>query len=186
MESGFTGNEAVYTIGHSTRTMDEFLEILKKFGIAAVADVRTVPGSRHNPAFSRAVLETRLREEGLSYIHFPGLGGLRKPLPRGSSGNDGWRNDSFRGFADYMQTNAFIDALNSFIAIALSETMVLMCAEALPWRCHRFLISDALFIRGIRVMHIISRTAVRPHELAGFAHVNGLSITYPAHGQREI
>ncbi len=182
MTAGAPDMPEVYTIGHSTRTIDEFIEILRAFKVATVVDVRTVPGSRHNPQFSHDALDASLRTRGFAYTHFPDLGGLRKPLSRDISKNNGWRNDSFRGFADYMQTPAFASALSELISLSSGTTPVLMCAEALPWRCHRSLIADALFIRNIPVVHLISRTSSRPHELTRFAVVRGLEITYPEGG----
>ena len=137
----------IYTIGHSTRPMDQFVRLLKAHGIQRVLDVRTIPRSRHNPQYSRERLSPALRRAGVRYRHLPGLGGLRKP--RRDSLNLGWRNTSFRGYADYMQSAAFQRSLARCIAIARRERVALMCAEAVPWRCHRSLIADALIARGI-------------------------------------
>ena len=167
----------VLTIGHSTRSLESFVALLKSAGATGVVDVRTVPRSRHNPKFNRDVLPATLATAQLAYIHIPGLGGLRRPVE--DSVNGGWRNASFRGFADYMQTEAFAVALDELVAMAASTTPALMCAEAVPWRCHRSLIADALTVRGIRVEHVMSATRRNPHALTPWARLEGLQITYP-------
>ena len=167
----------IYTIGHSTRTLDEFLGLLNRFQIELLVDVRTVPRSRHVPHFNADALASALRVRGISYLHLKNLGGLRKPTH--DSPNTGWRNLSFRGFADYMQTEEFTKGLHELLHLASEERVVLMCAEAVPWRCHRSLISDVLLVRGIEVQHIISEKSFRLHELAPFAVVDGDRITYP-------
>ncbi len=167
----------VYTIGHSTRTLDEFLAILAKFGILVVVDIRTVPRSRHNPQFNSDVLKSSLEENGIAYVHLKGLGGLRHPT--GENTNAAWRNDSFRGFADYMQTPEFRSALEELITIARERTTVIMCAEAVPWRCHRSLIGDALLVEGVEVEHIMSVEGSRPHKITPFAKVVDGKVTYP-------
>lgn len=138
----------VYTIGHSTRSLEEFIKILQVYSVMEVIDIRTVPQSRHNPQFNREKLPDALETAGLSYMHLPQLGGLRHPRP--DSQNTGWRNSSFRGFADYMQTNEFEIGIDKLIELAASKRIALMCAEALPWRCHRSLIADALVVRNIK------------------------------------
>lgn len=165
------------TIGHSTRSIEEFLALLDAHGIEQVADVRTVPRSGHNPQFGQIALSTSLRNSGLGYVHLPRLGGLRHS--RRDSVNLGWRNKSFRGYADYMQTPEFAQGLEELIEMARRESVVVMCAEAVPWRCHRSLIADALVVRGIRTEDILSATRRQVHTLTPFARVHGTAITYP-------
>ncbi len=167
----------VYTIGHSTRTIDEFIGLLKNYRINLVVDVRTVPRSRHNPQFNKETLPNTLKPEGIKYIHMPDIGGLRRP--KHNSINLAWKNSGFRGYADYMQTKEFTDNLLKIIALARENRLALMCAEALPWRCHRSLISDALVVRHVKVEHIISATSCLNHQLNDTAHVEGTKITYP-------
>ncbi|MHB1082439.1 MAG: DUF488 domain-containing protein [Prosthecobacter sp.] len=166
------------TIGHSTRTLEEFTGLLKAHGATCVVDVRTVPRSRHNPQFNKESLPLSLKQAGLGYVHMPGLGGLRHA--KGDSPNMGWRNASFRGYADYMQTPEFEQSLEELIELAKRESVVLMCAEAVPWRCHRSLIADALLVRGIRAEDIMSATRRQSHSLTPFAKVRGLRLSYPA------
>jgi hypothetical protein len=168
----------VMTIGHSTRTLAEFIGLLQAFGATRVVDVRTVPRSRHNPQFNKASLPKVLKKAGLGYVHMPGLGGLRHA--KLDSLNMGWRNASFRGYADYMQTPEFKKILDELVQLASQEQIVLMCAEAVPWRCHRSLIADALLVRGIRAEDIMSATRRQLHTLTPFAKVHGTTITYPA------
>ena len=165
------------TIGHSTHTLDEFIGLLQAHGATCVADVRTVPRSRHNPQFNRTSLPRSLKKAGLGYVHLPGLGGLRHA--KRDSLNVGWRNASFRGYADYMQTPEFEQSLDELVQLANREQIALMCAEAVPWRCHRSLIADALLIRGIRTEDIMSPTRRQVHTLTPFAKVRGTAITYP-------
>lgn len=167
----------ILTIGHSTRTLEFFIRMLEAHEVIKVVDIRTVPRSKRNPQFNKETLPDGLKAAGIGYVHMPGLGGLRHPRP--DSPNTGWRNDSFRGFADYMQTEEFEDNLNTLISLAGQERCALMCAEAVPWRCHRSLIADALVIKGIQVEHIMSLSRTRPHKLTPFASVEGLRITYP-------
>ncbi len=167
----------VLTIGHSTHALEHFIRMLKTHEVTLVVDIRTVPRSRHNPQFNKETLPDELRAAGIKYIHMPGLGGLRHPRP--DSPNTGWKNNSFRGFADYMQTEEFEDNLNTLINIAVQGRIALMCAEAVPWRCHRLLIADALVVRGIQVEHIMSLSRTQPHKLTPFASVKDLHITYP-------
>ena len=166
------------TIGHSTRTIEEFVALLQAHGVACVVDVRTVPRSRHNPQFNKASLPRSLKKAGVGYVHLPGLGGLRHA--KADSINVGWRNASFRGYADYMQTPEFGQSLEELIGLAKEEQVVLMCAEAVPWRCHRSMIADALVIRGIGAEDIMSLTRRQVHKLTPFAKVRGVKITYPA------
>lgn len=168
----------VLTIGHSTRTLKEFIGLLQAHGAVRVADVRTVPRSRHNPQFNRDSLPEELKKAGLGYVHLPGLGGLRHAKP--DSLNLGWRNASFRGYADYMQTPEFEESLEEMIQLAKQDRIALMCAEAVPWRCHRSLIADALLVRGICTEDIMSPTRRTIHTLTSFAKVWGTTITYPA------
>ncbi len=168
----------VLTIGHSTRTLAEFIHLLKAHGVSRVVDVRTVPRSRHNPQFNKTSLPRSLKKAGLGYVHLPGLGGLRHA--KRDSINVGWRNASFRGYADYMQTPEFEEGLGELIALADQDRLALMCAEAVPWRCHRSLIADALLVRGIRTEDIMSPTRRTVHKLTPFAKVRGTTITYPA------
>lgn len=168
----------IRTIGHSTRPIDEFLAMLTARGVTRLIDVRTVPKSRHNPQYSQDALERRLQDAGIRYEHVKGLGGLRHP--RKDSPNTGWRNESFRGYADYMQTVEFASALDVLIGAAAHEHVAIMCAEAVPWRCHRSLIADSLTVRGYPVEHIMSATKSNRHTMTCFAKVEGTSITYPA------
>ncbi len=168
----------VFTIGHSTRTAAEFIGLLQAHGIKQLIDIRTIPKSRHNPQFNGDALASSLRSAGIRYVHLKALGGLRHA--RKDSLNLGWYNASFRGFADYMQTPEFAAALNRAIKLAEQRPSALMCAEAVPWRCHRSLVADALLVRGVRVLHITSKAPPKPHSLTPFARVNGDSITYPA------
>src|SRR6266481_37845 len=151
----------IFTIGHSTRALDEFIALLKAHGVGQLVDVRTIPRSRHNPQFNRDTLPTVLRNNRIGYRHMKGLGGLRHP--RKDSPNTGWRNAGFRGFADYMQTTEFEMFLKKLMELAKKKQAVIMCAEAVPWRCHRSLIADALTVHGIRVEHITSRINRQPH-----------------------
>ncbi len=168
----------IFTFGHATRPIDEFIPLLEAHGVQPVVDVRKIPRSRHNPQFSRDQLSPALHRRKIHYRHMPGLGGLRRTRP--DSVNAGWRNASFRGFADYMQTPEFDDSLNGCIDLAKQERVVLMCAESVPWRCHRSLIADALLARGIGASEITSRIRARPHSLTPFARVDGMHVTYPA------
>ncbi len=152
--------------------------MLKAHGVETLVDVRTVPRSRHNPQFERTALVKSLPAAGIAYRHMPALGGLRHP--HGDSVNTGWRNASFRGYADYMQTPEFAAALDELIALGQQSRVAIMCAEAVPWRCHRSLIADALTVRGIPVEHIMSLTSRNPHKLTPFARVDGHQLTYPA------
>jgi uncharacterized protein (DUF488 family) len=167
----------IFTVGHSTRTLPQFLQLLKAYGVRRVADVRSIPRSRHTPQFNQASLARKLRSAGIAYIHLKKLGGRRHTTK--ASVNAAWRNASFRGFADYMQTKEFTDGIEQLLALARKRPTAIMCAEAVPWRCHRSLIGDALVIRGIRVEDLLSATNSRPHRLTPFAKHRGLHITYP-------
>lgn len=173
---------AIFTVGHSTRMIGEFVEILKESAIELVADVRTVPRSRHNPQFNSDALSEALQKENIRYEHMPALGGLRRA--RKDSVNSGWENASFRGFADYMQTEEFAAGLDRLIASAEKTPTVVLCAEAVPWRCHRSLIGDALLVRGFNVLDIMSKGNVREHAMTPFAETDGVRVTYPKAASR--
>jgi uncharacterized protein (DUF488 family) len=170
-------SSVLWTIGHSTRPIDEFLSLLQAHDIQLLADVRITPYSRRNPHFHSDTLAKSLAEAAISYQHMPKLGGRRKT--RQDSVNTGWRNDSFRGYADYMQTPNFQEALNDLMATGQKFPVAIMCAEAVPWRCHRTLISDALISRGWTVQHIISSTSLKTHTLTPFAKHEAGHLTYP-------
>ena len=165
------------TVGHSTRPIGEFIALLKAHGVNGVADVRTIPNSRHNPQFNGAELAKSLRKAGIEYFPMPALGGLRHARP--DSPNTGWRNASFRGFADYMQTPEFAAAVAELTVLGQQKQTAIMCAEAVPWRCHRSLIADALMARGVPAEDIIGPTRRTPHKLTPFARVEGTRVWYP-------
>jgi uncharacterized protein (DUF488 family) len=167
-----------WTVGHSTRPVSDFIALLQAHGVRQLVDVRTIPRSRHNPQFDQKQFQASLRHAGIHYLHMPSLGGLRRT--RRDSINTAWRNASFRGYADYMQTPEFDEALEELIRLANERPTAIMCAEAVPWRCHRSLIADALLIRGINAEEIVSQTSTRPHTLTTWARVKGKKITYPA------
>ena len=167
----------IWTVGHSTRPMDEFIDLLRADEIRLLVDVRTIPRSRHNPQFNATMLAESLKEAGCVYLHMPALGGLRKP--RKDSINTGWRNVSFRGYADYMQTVDFWSALEELILHGRQGPSAMMCAEAVPWHCHRSLIADALVSRGWDSLHIISPEKATPHILTSFAHFEEGKLIYP-------
>ncbi len=173
----FPARLRIFTIGHSTRTIEAFIEILQAYGVKRLVDVRTIPRSRHNPQFNRDTLPKLLRHAGIAYTHMKELGGLRHARP--DSPNMGWNNLSFRGFADYMQTPEFQTGLETLIQAAEHEQIAIMCAEAVPWRCHRSLIGDALTARGFPVEDIMSATRTQPHSLTSFAKIEGEQVTYP-------
>jgi uncharacterized protein (DUF488 family) len=167
----------IATIGHSNRPLEEFIALLRQNGIDCLLDIRTVPKSRHNPQFGQDALAAALEAAGIEYRYLPGLGGLRRPRP--DSPNGAWRNTSFRGYADYMQTQAFADNVDAVVQLGATRACALMCAEAVPWRCHRSLVADALLVRGVHVVDIIGPQPPKPHTLTPFAQVDGLHITYP-------
>lgn len=168
----------IYTIGHSTRTLDELVEALRSFGVRTLVDVRTVPRSRHVPQFNAESLRRTLPNRGIRYRHMKALGGLRRPRP--DSTNTAWRNTGFRGFADYMETPEFEEALGELRALAREAGPVaIMCAEAVPWRCHRSLVADALIGSGDEVVDIMGPRSGRPHALTPWAQVDGRRVTYP-------
>ncbi len=168
----------IFTIGHSTRPIDEFIEAVGAFEIRTVVDVRTIPKSGHNPQFNGDALKESLKEAHIGYLHMKGLGGLRHSTK--DSPNTAWRNASVRGVADYMQTEEFEECLGKLVLIGENKTTAIMCAEAVPWRCHRSLIADALLVRGIDVRHIMTSNTDREHRITPWAKVRGKRITYPA------
>ena len=167
----------IFTLGHSTLPIERFVAVLHAYAIARLADIRTIPRSRHNPQFSDTALAKSLKALHLDYVHMRALGGLRHA--RRDSPNTGWRNESFRGFADYMQTEEFENALAALIRMGREKRVAIMCAEAVPWRCHRSLVADALSVRGVPVIEILSEATYRMHTLTPFLRVEGLRITYP-------
>jgi uncharacterized protein (DUF488 family) len=171
--------ETIFTIGHSTRSIDEFIHLLRVHGVQAVVDVRTIARSRHNPQFAEPELAASLGEQNLRYQRLESLGGLRHSSAALASVNGAWRNASFRSYADYMQTAAFDAGVDELIALGEEEQAVIMCAEAVPWRCHRSLIGDALLVRGIEVLDIMNEKDARVHAMTRFARVDGLRVTYP-------
>lgn len=168
---------SIFTIGHSNRPLEEFVAILRAQGIQQVVDVRSIPRSRHNPQFNREVIARSLRNKRIGYRLMKDLGGFRHTVP--DSINTGWEKASFRGFADYMQTASFDAALEKLIAISAARTTAIMCAESVPWRCHRSLIADALAARGIRVGHIYSAASVKEHGMTSFCRVRKGRVFYP-------
>ena len=167
----------IFTVGHSTHPIEEFIGILKAHGIKKLIDVRTVPKSRHNPQFNADALAASVRASGITYRRMESLGGLRHTSK--DSPNGAWRNASFRGYADYMQTEEFAAAVEQLRERGRHSDAAIMCAEAVPWRCHRSLIGDALLVRNVRVLDIMSPTAAKPHTLTSFARVDGRRVWYP-------
>ena len=167
----------IYSIGHSTRAVDELLAMLRARGVVTLVDVRTIPRSRRNPQFVRESLAASLAEAAIRYRHMPGLGGLRRPGP--DSINTGWSHPAFRGYADYMGTAEFERNLELLIGEAGHGSLAFMCAEAVPWRCHRSLIADVLTVRGLAVEHILDVADTELHTLTRLARVEGTRITYP-------
>ena len=177
LRSGSSGALQILTIGHSTHPIDEFIKLLRQHGIEQLVDIRTIPRSRHNPQFNSAALAKSLEDNGIGYVHLKELGGLRHPLR--DSINTGWRNASFRGYADYMQTAEFEQALRRLLQLCEDKRCAAMCAEAVPWRCHRSLLADALVARGIPVEHILSGSRRDVHSLTPFARIENGRVTYP-------
>jgi len=173
----------IYTVGHSTRSLDELVQMLRAHGVERLVDVRTVPRSRHNPQFNRETLSQSLHNRRLCYRHLKALGGLRHARP--DSINLGWRNSSFRGYADYMQTPEFAEAIDQLLELAEEKPTAIMCAEAVPWRCHRSLIADALLARGYEVRDIMSATIAKPHTLNPMAKVRRGVVSYPQEPSRQ-
>jgi uncharacterized protein (DUF488 family) len=165
------------TIGHSTQSIEDFSDILRAHGVQLIVDIRTIPRSRRNPQFNEDTLAASLNESGIDYVRLKELGGLRRS--KKDSQNMGWRNESFRGFADYMQTPEFEAGINELITLARDRTVAIMCAEALPWRCHRSLVADALLVGGIQVQHIMTSKKRIDQSMTKWARVDGKRITYP-------
>lgn len=168
----------IYSVGHSVRSIEEFIELLKHYGVEILVDVRHYPRSRRNPQFNKEALPSELEPFSIRYVHLEGLGGLRKPTK--DSINSALRSASFRGYADYMQSDEFKKSLEDLLSLAKRSGVAIMCAEAVPWRCHRFLLSDALVARGFDVEHIISQKSVRKHKLSSLAKVENSKVTYPS------
>lgn len=167
----------ILTVGHSTHPIEEFIDLISAHGVRTIADIRTIPKSRHNPQFGQLQLESSLRDAGLGYERLDSLGGLRHTTK--GSVNGAWHNTSFRGYADYMQTREFAVGIDVLRAMAGAQIVAIMCAEAVPWRCHRSLVGDALLVRGDEVLDIMSATVAKPHTLTSFAQVDGTTIIYP-------
>jgi len=174
----------VYTIGHSTRGADELSALLREHEIKLLADIRRYPGSKRYPHFASEAMAQWLPEHGIGYIHMPELGGRRKPLP--DSRNTAWRNEQFRAYADYMATDEFRAAIDKLLALAERQRVTIMCAEAVPWRCHRNLVADDLTRRGIDVMHIIGAGKAKVHTLNPHAQIEGKHLVYPAAEQQKL
>jgi uncharacterized protein (DUF488 family) len=167
----------VLTVGHSTRTLEEFFSLLAKYQVTMIVDVRTVPHSRHNLQFNKETLHDALQSKNIRYIHMHELGGLRRPSS--DSINLAWENKTLRGYADYMQTKEFTESLLKLVALSRENQIAIMCAEAVPWRCHRILIADALTVRHIKVKHLLTESSLTNHELTPFANVEGTKVSYP-------
>ena len=167
----------ILTVGHSTHPIEDFLKLLAAHAVELLIDIRTIPKSRRNPQYNSDILAQALERAGIEYRHMPGLGGLRHP--RKDSINTAWQNAGFRGYADYMQTPQFESSLHQLIQVADRQRTVIMCAEAVPWRCHRSLVADALMTRGVTVEHILNGKAAKPHAYTAFARVEGQQVTYP-------
>ena len=168
-----------YTLGFSNRTWEQTLEILAAFEIRRLVDIRTLPGSKHTPQFNLEHMKDALPKAGVEYIHMKSLGGLRKPV-KDSTINSAWQNSGFRGYADYMQTPEFESALNELMRLVQEKTTVYCCTEAVFWRCHRQLVSDALAVRSVRAGHIFGASKVEEHKLTKFVKVDGERLTYPS------
>ena len=173
---------ALYTIGHSTRTAEELLELLRRNDVRLLVDVRAFPGSRRHPHFGRESLRTFLTAAGVGYVHAPELGGRRRP--RAGAAPTAWREPGFAAYADYMTTPEFRGAIDTLLARAAEQRTVIMCSEAVPWRCHRSMISDAVVVRGWQVLHILG-TTVSAHTLTSFAVVDGRDVHYPPEQQEQ-
>ena len=176
------GAVTVYTIGHSTRPLDAFMALLARDEVRCIADVRSIPASRRHPQYNQEPLAAALVGQGVDYVHMPALGGRRRPVP--DSPNTAWRNEGFRGYADHMATPEFHAAIDELLAVAAEQRTAVMCAEAVPWRCHRSLVADALVARGVQVLHILD-SGTAPHALTPFAVVDGTEVRYRAAGAQE-
>lgn len=170
----------IFTIGHSTRSIDDFVGLLRRSGVKRVWDIRRFPGSRRYPHFNSEALAARLRSEGIEYEHHPELGGRRRPSPEAPP--TAWRNEGFAGYAEYMRSDAFREAIDRLIVAARETPTAIMCSEAVPWRCHRSLVSDALIAKDVDVQHILD-TKTSPHSLTSFAVVDGEEVSYPPAGE---
>jgi uncharacterized protein (DUF488 family) len=170
-------NGRIFTVGHSTHPIDEFVDLLRAHGVEQIVDIRTIAKSRHNPQFWEDAMRESLPSNSIAYQRLEALGGLRGTNK--SSPNGAWKNASFRGYADYMQTDAFAAGLDELLALAERTPTAIMCAEAVPWRCHRSLVGDALLVRDVEVLDIMTPKSAKPHKLTSFAHVEGTTITYP-------
>jgi len=181
----------IYTIGHSTRPIGELIDLLSAQQVTQLVDIRRIPRSRHNPQYAQEALRASLEHAGVAYAYSKALGGLRSSSPASrntasrntASRNTAWRNTSFRNYADYMQTREFRTGVEELVELARTRTTAIMCAEAVPWRCHRSLVADALLVRGLAVRDIINEGAPAEHSLTSFAVVDGMDITYPATGE---
>lgn len=173
----------LFTIGHSTRPINEFIDLLKSHNITQLVDIRTIPKSRHNPQFGQDELRASLEASNITYRYIEKLGGLRPAVKE--STNDAWHNASFRNYADYMQTDEFAQGIDELLKLAEQKTSAIMCAEAVPWRCHRSLVSDALVVRGVEVFEIIGSSEAKPHTITSFAVVRGTAVTYPKSALKE-
>jgi len=173
----------LFTVGHSTHSIEDFIDLLKAHGVEHLADVRSIPKSRHVPQFNIDALGWSLHAAGIGYTHMKALGGRRHSRKR--SINTGWRNASFRGYADYMATPAFGEGLDELSAIAREQLTAIMCAEAVPWRCHRSLIADAMMVRGWVVLEIVGAQAAKAHKLTPFLKVVDGMLTYPPEGPEQ-
>ena len=167
----------IWMLGHSTRSIDAFLGLVTSQHIDRLIDIRRLPRSRRHPQFDHVALARSLADVGIEYTHAPNLGGRRRPAA--DSANTAWQNDAFRGYADHMQTEVFARAIDDLVKRAETERLALMCAEAVPWRCHRQLVADALVARGVEVCEIESESRIRPHAMTGWARVEGQAVTYP-------
>ncbi|MGE0227122.1 MAG: DUF488 family protein [Dehalococcoidia bacterium] len=171
----------LWTVGHSTRSFEELVGVLRSpeaEPIGVLVDIRTVPKSRRHPHFSLEALAAELPRREIVYVHLQALGGFRRPAT--DSTNGAWRNESFRGYADYMQTPAFEEAVAALLDVARGARTAVMCSEAMPWRCHRTLVADAVAARGVQVTHLLSAAKAQAHTLTSFARVEGERVTYPA------
>jgi uncharacterized protein (DUF488 family) len=176
-EQAHWADGTIFTLGHSTLPIKRFVAVLQAYGIERLVDIRTIPRSRRNPQFNDTALANSLTAQHLDYVHIKALGGLRRS--RKDSPNTGWRNEGFRGYADYMQTAEFETALETLMQMGRERRVAIMCAEAVPWRCHRSLVADALSVRDVPVVEILSESSYRMHTLTPFAQVEGVRITYP-------
>ncbi|MDB6028543.1 MAG: Fe-S cluster assembly protein HesB [Verrucomicrobiales bacterium] len=174
----------LWTIGHSILTIDAFINLLKAQEIQKLVDVRTLPGSKRHPQFNAENLSQSLHRSGIDYIHMKELGGLRKPRP--DSPNTIWRNASFRGYADYMMTTPFVDAIEKLLKIAAEKRTAIMCAEAVWWQCHRSMIADYLKARGVKVLHILGEKKIQEHPYTSAARIVDGLLTYSVENEPEL